>query len=442
MRRDLSQVPHRYAELPVDQIACYAKNPRVTQNPEYERLKNSLRKNGLDMPLVVTREPGAENYTLQAGGNTRLSIAQALHDSGSEEFATVPCIVKDWRSELHVLVSHLRENDMRGNLMFIERALGVMSFANMIGSELGRTLSQRELAKQLFEFGYALSQPVISAMDYAVNRLYGLLPTALEHGMGKRQVATIRGLEHVAIKVWDQHLPDEAGEFAELFAELCKSCDGSVFDSEELTAKVAHEISVATELDINTVRMLLESERAGSMRMLETIAPIEVDETRKTENDEVEPREADPRREMQRLRSRMVASCASIAAIHELSECVRQTPDERFGYFMCELPRRNAPAIQRAVWKLLATACDQGRATKRTLLRILDEHSVYAVRLANARPKDVYGEMASMDLFDLGERLLAVLDEVSWNHATNLLSSYRSLKELAGRLELNLWADA
>ena len=211
MPKSSSKPTNRYAELPVDQITCYANNPRVTKNPEYERIKNSLEKNGIESPLVVTLKPGDKTYTLQAGGNTRLNIAQSLHEAGDDTFAKVPCIVKQWTSEINVLVSHMRENDMRGNLMFIERALGVMEFARLATAPDGEPPSQRELARQLSEHGYSISQPVISAMDYAVNRLYGSLPTALEHGMGRRQVTSIRALEHCAVKLWDRQCPDEAG---------------------------------------------------------------------------------------------------------------------------------------------------------------------------------------------------------------------------------------
>lgn len=441
MGRETNLVNHRFAKVPVNQIACYAKNPRVIQNPEYERLKNSLRQNGIDMPLVVTREPGAEHYVLQAGGNTRLSIAQSLYDAGSEEFATIPCVVKDWTSEIDVLVSHLRENDMRGNLMFIERALGVMSFAKMISVEFNRSFSQRELCRRLFEFGYVLSQPVISAMEYAVNRLYGLLPTALEHGMGKRQVTAIRMLEHSAIKVWDQNNEEEAGEFADLFTDLCKSCDGSVFDLEELISKVAHEISVASEVDANTVRMLLESERRGSPMTLEVITPLETDTTRKSDED-YEPRPFDAGRAIQKLRSKLVESCIALADSFELRYCVAVIPEGRFGYFMCELPKHNSSVNQRAVWKLLATACDQGRASKRVLLKLLADESAYAQKLQDSRPRVLHANLSPIDLFDLGERLLQGMDDVAWSHTISLLTTYRELKRLATELSLNLWEDA
>ena len=50
----------------VTRIHNYALNPRRQANPEYDRIKASIRAEGLDQPLVITQEPGAEDFVLQA----------------------------------------------------------------------------------------------------------------------------------------------------------------------------------------------------------------------------------------------------------------------------------------------------------------------------------------------------------------------------------------
>ncbi|MCY3859307.1 MAG: ParB N-terminal domain-containing protein [Gammaproteobacteria bacterium] len=440
MPKSSSKPTNRYAELPVDQIACYANNPRVTKNPEYERIKNSLEKNGIESPLVVTLKPGDKTYTLQAGGNTRLNIAQSLHEAGDDTFAKVPCIVKQWTSEISVLVSHMRENDIRGNLMFIERALGVMEFARLATAPDGEPPSQRELARQLSEHGYSISQPVISAMDYAVNRLYGLLPTALEHGMGRRQVTSIRALEHCAVKLWDRQCADEAGQFADLFSELVKNCDGATFDLDELTTNVAHEISVAAELDINAVLLMLDAERTGDPIALDSYVPVVPDETRK-HDEPVETRPFNLDRELQKLRSTAVEACVALADRYELSDCVHVMIDARFGYCMCELPKRNATKFQVGVWKVLATACDQTRASKRVLKQILKPESRLAQTLENALARNAYDAVRDLDLIDCGDRLLHAIEDADWHLLVDLLGAYRRMRRLADEHGLNLWKD-
>lgn len=429
---------NRYAELPIDKITCYANNPRVTRNPEYGRIKNSLEKNGIESSLVVTRKPGDKNYTLQAGGNTRLTIAQSLHEAGDERFGKVPCIVKQWTSELNLLVSHLRENDLRGDLVFIERALGVMEFARLATTPGTEHLTQRELARQLNEHGYALSQPVISAMDYAVNRLFKLLPTALKHGMGKRQVMSIRVLEHCAVKIWDRQCPDDAGDFTDLFSELVKNCDGATFDLDELTTNVANEIAVAAELDINGVRFMLDAERSGEPIELDRYVPVVPDESRKHDVP-VEKRPFNLEREFQKSRSTAIEACVALADRYELSHCVHVTLEERFGYCMCELPKRSATKIQIGVWKLLATSCDQSRASKRALKQILKPTARLVESLGTGRAGDIYIEMPGFDLFDCGDRLLRALDDSDWGHVVNLLGAYRRIRKLADEHGLNLW---
>ena len=438
MSKSSSKPVNRYAELPIDQIACYANNPRVAKNPEYERIKHSLEKNGIESPLVVTRKPGDKSYMLQAGGNTRLDIAQSLHEAGDDTFAKVPCIVKRWTSEINVLVSHLRENDMRGNLMFIERALGVMEFAKLACPPDGTLLTQRELAKQLSDHGYPLSQTVISAMDYAVNRLYGLLPTSLEHGMGKRQVMSIRALEHCAVKIWDRQCPDETGQFTDLFSELVKNCDGATFVLEDLNANVANEIAVAAELDINTVLLMLDAERNGEPIELDRLVPVEPEESRK-HDEPVEKRPFNLERELQKSRSTAIEACVALADRFELSDCVHVMIDARFGYCMCELPKRNATKLQVGVWKILATACDQARASKRALKQILNPESRLAELLLNGRASDVYDSIPGLDLFDCGDRLLHALDDADWSNVVDLLKTYRRSRKLADEHGLNLW---
>ena len=438
MPKSSSKPTNRYAELPVDQIACYANNPRVFRNPEYERIKHSLKKHGFESPLVVTRKPGDKKYTLRAGGNTRLNIAQSLHEAGDDAFAKLPCIVKQWPGEINVLISHLRENDMRGNLMFIERALGVMEFAKLTTPPDAEPLSQRELARQLNELGYAVSQPVISAMDYAVNRLYGLLPTALEHGMGKRQVMAVRALEHCAVKIWDRQCPDEAGEFTDLFSELVKNCDDITFDLEELSATVANEIAVAADLDMNGVHFMLDAERAGEPIELDQYTTVVSDESRKYEEPAVK-RPFNLDRELQKLRSSSIEAGVALAERFELSECVHVMMDARFGYCMCELPKRNATRIQVGIWKVLATACDQVRASKRVLKQILKPGSRLAEAIEKGRASEAYGTLAGLDLLECGDRLLHSLDDSDWSEVVNLLGSYRRMRQLADEHGLNLW---
>ena len=46
----------------IRRIQTYEHNPRHGPNPEYDRIKDSIRCHGLDQPLVITQRPGAADY--------------------------------------------------------------------------------------------------------------------------------------------------------------------------------------------------------------------------------------------------------------------------------------------------------------------------------------------------------------------------------------------
>jgi ParB family protein of integrating conjugative element (PFGI_1 class) len=86
--------------VPLEQIHPYERNPRHGINPEYDRIKASIREAGLDQSLTVTRRPGATDYIVHSGGNTRLLVLKALYEeTGDARYAAVPCLFKPWHRE-------------------------------------------------------------------------------------------------------------------------------------------------------------------------------------------------------------------------------------------------------------------------------------------------------------------------------------------------------
>ena len=79
----------------IARIQPYERNPRHGRNPEYDRIKDSIRSNGLDQPLVITQRPGAADYIVHTGGNTRLLILKELYEeTGDERFLCIQCVFK------------------------------------------------------------------------------------------------------------------------------------------------------------------------------------------------------------------------------------------------------------------------------------------------------------------------------------------------------------
>jgi ParB family protein of integrating conjugative element (PFGI_1 class) len=114
-------------QVEITRIKAYDRNPRRSDNPEYDRIKASIHADGMDQPLVITCRPGETDYVVHAGGNTRLRILQELYEeTGDEAFYRVHCLYRPWNHESDVLLAHLRENDLRGGLSFIDKAQAVL----------------------------------------------------------------------------------------------------------------------------------------------------------------------------------------------------------------------------------------------------------------------------------------------------------------------------
>ena len=250
----------------VTRIQSYEKNPRRGRNPEYDRIKASILVSGLDQSLVITQRPGEKDYVVQAGGNTRLEILKELYEAtGDEQFQWLDCRFVEWDQESSVLLAHLRENELRGSLTFIDRARAVLEIRGLVAEELdvGR-ISLRELEGFLKDHGYTASYVLISHMSYAVATLLPVMPTALGAGLGKPQVQRIRALERVGREVWGIRRAGAEKEFDEIFEALCRRHDSIDWQLEPLRDAIEIEIAEAAEVSIQVIRMEFDCRLAGT----------------------------------------------------------------------------------------------------------------------------------------------------------------------------------
>ena len=256
--------------IDIARIQPYERNPRHGRNPEYDRVKDSIRSAGLDQPLVVTQRPGAADYIVHAGGNTRLKILKELfEETGDPRHARVPCLFRPWRRESDVLLAHLRENDLRGNLTFIDKARGVLEIGKLMAEErVVDEMSQRQLEDGLRDAGYRISQSLISQMEYAACRLLPVIPLALEHGLGRPQVERIRKLERSAYSMWRNRCAESRDDFEAIFVTLCRRYDGPDWDTDVLRSALESEIAGVLDISIHTVRMMFDAELAGRELMI------------------------------------------------------------------------------------------------------------------------------------------------------------------------------
>lgn len=219
--------------LSVDEVLPWEDNPRTTRNPKYDQLKESIRNRGLDTPPPVTRRPGEEKYRIRNGGNTRIAILKELfQETNDPQYQRINVLFRPWdqvRGEIIMLTGHLAE-DLKGELKFIERAVGVDRAKKLYEAEEGRSISQRDLARRLAKDGYPVSQSHISKMLDAVQFLLPVAPGLLYSGLGKPQIEKILSLRKTASICWQKHYKGEGVDFEMLFQDVISVFEG---DAEE-----------------------------------------------------------------------------------------------------------------------------------------------------------------------------------------------------------------
>ncbi|MFC1040819.1 ParB family protein [Pasteurella multocida] len=211
----------------LDKLRPYEGNPRRTKNPAFDEIKASIKSRGLDHAPNVTQRPGDDFYTIADGGNTRLQALKELFtETQDPRFWSIECVFKPWSgddidSELNILIGHLAENDVRGDLTFIEKALGIREVKALYEKKYNEFFSHRKLADKLGENGYPISNQLLSRMEQCLTYLYPHIPNILLSGMGKAQIDKLIGMHNKAKASWDKYL--EQYSSTEAFDEIWMS---------------------------------------------------------------------------------------------------------------------------------------------------------------------------------------------------------------------------
>lgn len=217
--------------LTLDQVLPWHDNPRTTRNPKYDELKESIRHRGLDTPPPVTRRPGEDKYRIRNGGNTRLEILNELYkETGDERYFRFNCLFRPWdkqRGEIIALTGHLAENDLKGDLKFIERAVGIQKAKALYEEEKGEPVGIRELSRKLTDDGYPVSHSHISRMLDAVEILLPAIPVMLYSGLGKPQIEKLLSLRKSASSCWTRLYAGEGIDFEMMFQDTLAIFDSS-----------------------------------------------------------------------------------------------------------------------------------------------------------------------------------------------------------------------
>lgn len=211
--------------LTLDQLRPNPDNPRTSRNPRFDDIKASIRARGLDTVPKVTIDPdNPGSYIFSDGGNTRYqALSELWEETHSEHFYRVHCLFKPWPGRIKCVIGHLAENELRGELSFIEKAIGIRNARQIFEDESGKAVSLRELATALTEQGYPVSYSSLSRMDSCVRHLYPHLPALLESGLGRPQINALLVLRSDAEKLWN-HYAAEAKPDATFENVMTKVC--------------------------------------------------------------------------------------------------------------------------------------------------------------------------------------------------------------------------
>ncbi|EIM8480807.1 ParB family protein [Serratia marcescens] len=216
--------------LTLDEVNPNPDNPRTTRNPKYDDIKASIRARGLDTVPKVTRDPERPElgYFFSDGGNTRYAILSELwQETGEDRFYRFSCVFKPWPGRLSCVIGHLAENEVRGDLTFIEKAFGIKQARQLFEEQLGKTVSLRELSTLLGESGYPVHNSNISRMEDTIQYLYPYIPRLLESGLGRPQIQLLLALRGNADKTWQRFIIDVevTCTFDAVFGAVCSHFD-------------------------------------------------------------------------------------------------------------------------------------------------------------------------------------------------------------------------
>lgn len=256
--------------LTLAQLAPNPDNPRKARNPRYDEIKDSIRNSGLDTVPRVTKDPASadDRYTFSDGGNTRHAILTELYEETRDErFFRILCVFKPWPGRLKCLIGHLKENDIRGDLTFIDRARGITDARRFYEEEgMVCSLPLRELANRLKQDGYTISYSEIQRMEYTLKWLYPAFPRLLDGGMGGPQIRRLIRLHRTLSGTVSQNPGAISSvDFSEIFCVTAASFDDpDLWSPDVFEDALVSALSAAGPFGPNWWKLLLNNNTAAA----------------------------------------------------------------------------------------------------------------------------------------------------------------------------------
>lgn len=248
----------------IDNTVPFNRNPRQSRNPLYDDIKESIKNKGLESPPVVSRRSPSDPYMIKKGGNTRLAILRELwEETGDPQFYSFDCDFDPWTSDLDALISHMIENEMKGGMLFIEKAIGAIEIKKDIEAAEGISISTNQLSKRITALGWSLDQSNLGQMLYAHEILFPIIPEAFWAGIGIDRVKKIRKLLDTCKTFWESVATPEEGSFEDIWKPVFKSLDGEGFDLDKTEYELCSAMSVKLDSPFLQLRAEIQAISVG-----------------------------------------------------------------------------------------------------------------------------------------------------------------------------------
>jgi ParB family protein of integrating conjugative element (PFGI_1 class) len=248
----------------IDNTVPFNRNPRQSRNPLYDEIKESIRNKGLESPPVVSRRSPADPYMIKKGGNTRLAILRELWvETGDRRFYEFDCDFEPWTSDLDALVSHMIENEMKGGMLFIEKAIGAVEIKTELEAAEGIQISTNQLSKRITGLGWSINDSNLGQMLYAHEHLFPVIPESFWSGIGRDTVKKIRKLLDTCRTFWESVATPEEGSFDDVWKPVFRRLDGEAFDVETAEFALSSEMSAKLDSPVLQVRTELQAIEEG-----------------------------------------------------------------------------------------------------------------------------------------------------------------------------------
>ena len=174
----------------------------------------------------------------------------------------VPCVIRPWTAGGRLARSP-QENDLRGELTFLDKALAVADARRFLAE--GTEGPHPGRARRGSAAPWIWSQPGVDFTDGLRRRgdSCRCCRRRSRGGIGRPQVAKIRALDRAARAIWLDRSVDTEAEYDQVFEALCRRYDTPDWDIASLRRALEAEIAERADISIHAISLEIDARMSG-----------------------------------------------------------------------------------------------------------------------------------------------------------------------------------